>query len=441
MANQRVLALTTDGRITYCTCDPSQRGKGRCNHVSHQNPGETEAEFIERSSKEMVSTGALSEETPEEINARESNPISKTEVEELRRQICEIAGRDDITPENLKEVLASLDLEKQRQILEIGFESSKYFAFPVTADDYQQAELETQIHFSNMGDFGLGAKKQHIAEILGEIGDTIEEKGSGHISNNYLNGLTEDEWWSLQYATRKASVNKTVSIAAPGAEARNLFYGLSDVNIIDDCQDDSSTGILTCHMPGGFCEKCAQKSGMGDVLKILKRGSASGDISTVKIGGFVSTNLSEPLTQAYLNAIHGANDPKANQHKVIVATYDAYSSSPIIQSALEGTTTAERRMRLKEGLKQAYKDQGIDIDEYNLDIIAKKMTSYKHNKQTGRLEYVEDGELCDIVSIRSIGNRSNVFKKASLGSSYKTLSKARTYTADSNDAFEDLMGV
>ena len=44
----KMLALNTEGRITYCTVDPEMRGRGRCNHIEHQNEGETASEFIER---------------------------------------------------------------------------------------------------------------------------------------------------------------------------------------------------------------------------------------------------------------------------------------------------------------------------------------------------------------------------------------------------------
>ena len=44
--SQRVLALTQDGRITYCTAPEDQRGKGRCNHIAHQAPGQSTADFI-----------------------------------------------------------------------------------------------------------------------------------------------------------------------------------------------------------------------------------------------------------------------------------------------------------------------------------------------------------------------------------------------------------
>lgn len=47
----RVLALNTEGKLTYCTCAPDQRGKGRCNHVAHQMENESPEEFCERVSK------------------------------------------------------------------------------------------------------------------------------------------------------------------------------------------------------------------------------------------------------------------------------------------------------------------------------------------------------------------------------------------------------
>ena len=44
----KVLALTTDGRITYCTASEEDRGKGRCNHIMHQEKNEDNNTFIER---------------------------------------------------------------------------------------------------------------------------------------------------------------------------------------------------------------------------------------------------------------------------------------------------------------------------------------------------------------------------------------------------------
>ena len=42
------LALTVDGQMTYCTASEENIGKGRCNHVDHQLPGESERQFTDR---------------------------------------------------------------------------------------------------------------------------------------------------------------------------------------------------------------------------------------------------------------------------------------------------------------------------------------------------------------------------------------------------------
>ena len=42
------LAMTTDGKLTYCTADDEHIGKGRCNHIAHQKTGESQEDFLER---------------------------------------------------------------------------------------------------------------------------------------------------------------------------------------------------------------------------------------------------------------------------------------------------------------------------------------------------------------------------------------------------------
>lgn len=45
---QRILALNNRGLLTYCTAPEELRGKGRCNHIAHQNPGESQEDTINR---------------------------------------------------------------------------------------------------------------------------------------------------------------------------------------------------------------------------------------------------------------------------------------------------------------------------------------------------------------------------------------------------------
>lgn len=56
MSHKR-LALNTDGQMTYCSAPPDKIGVGRCNHVAHQNPGESAQEFTERASIKCITLG------------------------------------------------------------------------------------------------------------------------------------------------------------------------------------------------------------------------------------------------------------------------------------------------------------------------------------------------------------------------------------------------
>lgn len=49
----KILAYTTNGKLTYCSCSPEQRGKHGCNHIAHINVGEDPKEFIDRVVKEF----------------------------------------------------------------------------------------------------------------------------------------------------------------------------------------------------------------------------------------------------------------------------------------------------------------------------------------------------------------------------------------------------
>lgn len=57
MAYKR-LALTKDGKLTFCTSDPENIGKGRCNHVAHQLPSESKEDFLNRASQKEMHYGS-----------------------------------------------------------------------------------------------------------------------------------------------------------------------------------------------------------------------------------------------------------------------------------------------------------------------------------------------------------------------------------------------
>lgn len=60
----KALALTVDGRITYCVAPIDRRGMGRCNHVEHQSETESSNEFIMRvSNKVSVDDNSMADQT------------------------------------------------------------------------------------------------------------------------------------------------------------------------------------------------------------------------------------------------------------------------------------------------------------------------------------------------------------------------------------------
>ncbi|MGM0197286.1 BRCT domain-containing protein [Enterococcus sp. AZ180] len=66
------LALTKDGKMTYCQSSDENVGKGRCNHVDHQKDGESSDSFIariEESKVEEKGYAAATKETPYNDNA------------------------------------------------------------------------------------------------------------------------------------------------------------------------------------------------------------------------------------------------------------------------------------------------------------------------------------------------------------------------------------
>lgn len=193
--------------------------------------------------------------------------------------------------------------------------------------------------------------------------------------------------------------------------ARKLFYSMSDIQVVKDC-GGPYIDAMHCNMPEGHvCVKCSHLTQGGQRIK-------EGDL----IGGLVSTNMSEALTQLSMKQMHVGSSQVTEQQgnsSIIMGTLDGWSTSPIIKEMREAQTTDEMRKILFEGLKHQYKSADIKQDDFNIQIVARKLTSYKRGENG--LEPVNPGEKCDIVSIGVIGNSANIFKISELSSGYKHL--------------------
>lgn len=126
------LAVTTDGKLTYCTASEENIGKGRCNHVYHQNDGESQEDFMKRSNEERIKSGSLFKSF-EEFNSKEKSRREKTlsiindnkPKEEL--VVAVLKAEKNISKE--KETYFNPDnvLDKFLDIKENGSESEKEF--------------------------------------------------------------------------------------------------------------------------------------------------------------------------------------------------------------------------------------------------------------------------------------------------------------------------
>lgn len=185
-------------------------------------------------------------------------------------------------------------------------------------------------------------------------------------------------------------------------------------------QDDDNTWYTALDiynaMQKGYDVKSLTENGLVDIKNIELY--EDGKEQRVRC---ITTNTGYYQIGDFTNHNTGGKDLANKTEDIISNTFDGYRSSPIIQKALLAETTSEARQIIFEELKQEYKNNNIQMDDINIKMIAKKLTSYKRDK--GVLRYVEDGEKCDIVSIGSIGNFGNPFKSAQLKSQYATLSK------------------
>ena len=83
----KVLALTTDGRLTYCVSPEDQRGKGRCNHVAHQKKDQSVANFIEeiKDSQDSALNDIINKK---DLEAVKENGLALEYVQNQTPEIC-----------------------------------------------------------------------------------------------------------------------------------------------------------------------------------------------------------------------------------------------------------------------------------------------------------------------------------------------------------------
>ena len=206
--------------------------------------------------------------------------------------------------------------------------------------------------------------------------------------------------------------------------AKLMFYGMSSIQVYDDCGSNHKD-VLSCESPeGNICEKCAHSVHGGDYVK-------AGNM----IGSRISTNMSEPLTQLSMKHMHLAVHDQisgTDHSNQIMNTLNGFASSPVIMDVKNAKTTEEARKALYEGLKNQYKEAGIAMDDFNIQVVARKMTSYV--RDDAGLRPVNPGEKCSVTTLASMGNYNNIFKTGQLRTSYNNLTRPQTQKINRDSA-------
>lgn len=137
----------------------------------------------------------------------------------------------------------------------------------------------------------------------------------------------------------------------------------------------------------------------------------------------IRTSTGHYQTGLFLNHNTGTKDVSKQQDtaSTIIRVFDGWPCD-IIDRAKKAETTLEAREIIYNGLKEQYANAKIAMDEINLQLAAKKMTSYCRDEETGALRQIRSAnERCTIVGAVAIGSANNIFKAGQLATSYKKI--------------------
>ena len=222
---KKVLAINVNGDMTYCSCPPEERGKGRCNHIDHQRENESVDAFVKRINENKKKE----KENSSKNNIDEPHEITQDEINEIANKIDQIAG-EKVTVDNWKEVLQRLTPDQVAQISNLSFEAAPKFSLPISSENYEDQDIQNKLYFTNLPEYGIGGSIDAVKQMFEKIGPTISDDGVKDIENSYKTGLTPEEYFLRQFSARDASISKSVRTAKPG----HCIYENSIVEILNE---------------------------------------------------------------------------------------------------------------------------------------------------------------------------------------------------------------
>ena len=109
------LALTTDGKMTYCFADDKNIGRGRCNHIGHMKDGESQEHFSKRMQSEEILQDSI-----KDFKFKEGKEIPKEVEEIISNNLLE-----NLAFERLRQLEDNSDLAKAEIIRRTEFNNTK----------------------------------------------------------------------------------------------------------------------------------------------------------------------------------------------------------------------------------------------------------------------------------------------------------------------------
>ena len=436
----KILALTNDGRITYCTASEENRGRGRCPHLAHQSTNESEEQFVTRANEELakfnsdsninVDTATMTAGTyasayadahADDTNAyatafaKATNYTSTMDIdvngdEDPAEQLDRIFGTT-VTEENLPDLYAKATPEQIEAATRLGFAYSYQFSLPVESPrDIEEAKADNDLYFATLPKYGVCGKEVTMDQMFQGLGDIQGTSGNVNIAECYSKGLSPTSYFEKAYTTRHAAIAKTVTVEKPGYTSRLMFYSMSDIRVSDDCGGDHNHGAFGCKSKY-ICAKCAKET--------YGQSFNPGD----NIGGFITTNMLEPGVQASMKQMQNGGGARAGESRaqwsVIENTFRNYANSPILQAA-KNHPRHEAQQIIADGLAKAYADCGIGMDRFNIDMTAKHMCDERKDEH-GRFVPCSDNEIPTFSTPNSRGKRKNLLIRSELEKSYSYL--------------------
>lgn len=190
----KIMAMTADGRLTWCSAPEDKRGQGRCPHIAHQEEGEDPISFQERVSKiqlkQQKSEGKSNILVSQEGETHKAAITTYRMSDEEKESLMKVTGRKDLADKDMEGGYIELetplwnDVDKNMLHQETGIPTSQINAI-LRKDLYVVTELDEDVKGLKLGQripYELrkedkdnpNCRKKSVEKLQDQYGDKIK---------------------------------------------------------------------------------------------------------------------------------------------------------------------------------------------------------------------------------------------------------------------------